>query len=131
MPHTKARILYVEDHQDMRLMMMILLQQAGFGVIAAATIAEAMEVARRTPFDVCIVDIRLPDGDGTELCQRLRQLKPDVAVVYYTGMVRNEDEQRAMQQCGEVFLRKPASVTEIVEAVVKALAQKENQQSQG
>jgi len=41
MAHTRARILYVEDHADSRLMMMLLLEQAGYGVMTASTLAEA------------------------------------------------------------------------------------------
>jgi CheY-like chemotaxis protein len=62
MEHTKARILHVDDHQDTRLMMAALLQDRGYGIMTAGSVAEALDLAANINFDLFILDVRLPDG---------------------------------------------------------------------
>ena len=67
MAGTKARILHVDDHQDTRLMMAALLDEFGYGVMTAGTVAEGWEMAQSMTFDLYLLDVRLPDGTGVEL----------------------------------------------------------------
>ena len=72
MERTKARILHVDDHQDTRLMMAALLQDCGYGVLTAGSVTEGLELAKEIEFDLYILDVRLPDGTGVELCLDIR-----------------------------------------------------------
>lgn len=118
---TKARILQVDDHQDTRLMMAALLGDAGYGVMTAGSIAEAMELAKEVAFDLYILDVRLPDGTGVDLCQQLREIHPKVPVLYYSAYGDEAEHERAVAICGEAYLRKPVAIAEIEKAIAGLL----------
>jgi DNA-binding response OmpR family regulator len=119
---TKARILHVDDHQDTRLMMAALLQDCGYGVMTAGSVAEGLELAKEITFDLYILDVRLPDGTGVELCQKLRTLRPGVPILYYSAYGNEADHQTALAACGDAYLKKPVSITEIENLIAKMLA---------
>lgn len=119
--NTKARILHVEDHQDTRLMMAALLDDSGYGVMTAGTLEEALRLARETNFSLYLLDVRLPDGTGVELCQRLRALRPEVPVLYYSAYGEEAEHQQALAVCGDAYLRKPVAIADIESAIGKLL----------
>ncbi|MEY2562472.1 MAG: two-component system, OmpR family, response regulator [Verrucomicrobiota bacterium] len=118
---TKARILHVDDHQDTRLMMAALLQDCGYGVMTAGSVAEGLELAKEITFDLYILDVRLPDGTGVELCQKLRAMRPGVPILYYSAYGNEADHQTALAACGDAYLKKPVSIAEIESLIAKML----------
>src|SRR6185295_14170025 len=121
---TKARILHVDDNQDTRLLMAAVLGDAQYGVMTAGTISEAMQLAKEIEFDLFILDVRLEDGTGIELCQKLRQLQPNVGVLYYSAYASDAEQQKALAVCGDAYLRKPVGIADLEEAVATLLAKK-------
>src|SRR4051812_1766683 len=121
---TKARILHVDDNQDTRLLMAAVLGDAQYGVMTAGTINEALQLAREIEFDLFILDIRLEDGTGIELCQKLRDLQPRVGVLYYSAYASDTEQQKALAMCGDAYLRKPVGIADLEEAVASLLAKK-------
>jgi DNA-binding response OmpR family regulator len=121
---TKARILHVDDNQDTRLLMAAVLGDAQYGVMTAGTISEAMQLAKEIEFDLFILDIRLDDGTGIELCQKLREVQPNVGVLYYSAYASDSEQQRALAVCGDAYLRKPVGIADLEEAVANLLAKK-------
>ena len=122
MADTKGRILHVDDHQDTRLMMAALLDDFGYAVMTAGSVAEGWEMAQAMPFDLYLLDVRLPDGSGVELCQKLRGLRPCVPVLYYSAYGTEADHQAALGVCGDAYLRKPVRITEIEKTIARLLA---------
>jgi two-component system response regulator AtoC len=123
MQRTKARILHVDDHQDTRLMMAALLQDCGYGILTAGSVAEGLELAKEIRFDLYILDIRLPDGTGVELCQKLRELDADVPILYYSAYGDEADHQNALGVCGNAYLKKPVNIAEIQDSIARLLAE--------
>ena len=121
---TKARILHVDDNQDTRLLMAAVLGDAQYGVMTAGTVAEAMQLAREIEFDLFILDIRLEDGSGIELCQMLRDVQPNVGVLYYSAYASDTEQQKALALCGDAYLRKPVGIDDLEEAVANLLKKK-------
>jgi CheY-like chemotaxis protein len=121
----KPRILHVDDDPDVRLLMAGSLQEFGYSVLTAGTVNEALQLAKETSFDLCILDVRLPDGTGIELCQQLRSLQPDVPIVYYTAYADDQSQQEALSVCGDAYLRKPASINEWEKTIKDLLARRE------
>jgi len=121
---TKARVLHVDDNQDTRLLMAAVLGDAQYGVMTAGTISEAMQLAKEIEFDLFILDVRLEDGTGIELCQKLRQLQPNVGVLYYSAYASDAEQQKALAVCGDAYLRKPVGIADLEEAVAAQLAKK-------
>ena len=122
MERTKARILHVDDHQDTRLMMAALLQDCGYGVLTAGSVAEGLELAREINFDLYILDVRLPDGSGVELCQKLRALNATIPTLYYSAYGDEADHQDALKICGDAYLKKPVCIADIQETIARLLA---------
>jgi DNA-binding NtrC family response regulator len=121
MEHTKARILHVDDHQDTRLMMSALLQDRGYGVMTAGSVTEALDVAKDINIDLFILDVRLPDGTGTELCLMLHRLHPGVPTIYYSAYGDAAEVEKALSQCGDAYLKKPVCIADIEDMVARLL----------
>ena len=121
MEHTRARILHVDDHQDTRLMMAALLQDRGYGVLTAGSVAEALELAKDITFDLYILDVRLPDGTGVELCQKLHEMRPGIPILYYSAYGDAAEVERALAICGDAYLKKPVCIADIENLVARLL----------
>lgn len=121
MERTKARILHVDDHQDTRLMMAALLQDCGYGVLTAGSVAEGLDLAQEIDFDLYILDVRLPDGTGVDLCKKLRALNAKIPILYYSAYGDEADHQNALKTCGDAYLKKPVCIADIQDSIAKLL----------
>lgn len=97
------------------------LRDFGYVVATAGTVAEGLELAHEFKFDVCILDMRLPDGNGIELCQKIRERQPNVPVLYYSAYASDEEQEAALSVCGDAYLKKPVSAEVLQETIAKLL----------
>ena len=118
----RAHVLHVDDDPDIRLLISASLHEFGYVVATAGTNAEALELAKQFKFDLCILDVRLPDGSGIELCKEIHQLQPDVPVLYYSAYASDEEQEAALSVCGDAYLKKPVSAA-ILERTIEGLLQ--------
>ena len=118
----KAQILHVDDDPDIRLLISASLQEFGYVVATAGTNTEALELAERIKFDLFILDVRLPDGNGIELCQKVNRLQPKSPVVYYSAYASDEEQQNALSICGDAYLKKPVSAVVLEKTIADLLA---------
>jgi CheY-like chemotaxis protein len=117
----KPRILHVDDDPDIRLMISASLQEFGYFVATAGTKAEALELVEQFTFDLCILDVRLPDGTGIELCQRIHHLQPEIPLLYYSAYASDEEQKAALSVCGDAYLKKPISAAQLEQTIAKLL----------
>jgi CheY-like chemotaxis protein len=120
----KSRILHVDDDPDIRLLISASLQEFGYFVATAGTKAEALQLVERFKFDLCILDVRLPDGSGIELCQKIHELQPEIPLLYYSAYASDEEQEAALSVCGDAYLKKPISAVELERTIAKFLAPK-------
>src|SRR4051794_410870 len=85
MSKTKCRILYVDDHEDSAEMLKLMLASEDYEVQTAASVEEALSKAREQEFDLFVLDKRLPDGSGTDLCRMLNDEKSEAPCIFYSG----------------------------------------------
>jgi CheY-like chemotaxis protein len=116
----KAQILHVDDDPDIRLLISASLQEFGYVVATAGTNTEALELAEKVKFDLFILDVRLPDGNGIELCQKVNRLQPNSPVVYYSAYASDEEQEAALSVAGDAYLKKPVSAA-VLEATIEEL----------
>jgi DNA-binding response OmpR family regulator len=121
---SKALILHVDDDPDVRLLMAGSLQELGYTVLTAGTVHEGLQLGKEMAFDLCILDVRLPDGTGIELCQQLRTLQPGVPIVYYSAYSDEQSRKEALSVCGDAYLGKPISMNEWEKTIKGLLARK-------
>ncbi|HYO91040.1 MAG TPA: response regulator [Pyrinomonadaceae bacterium] len=85
MQQTPARILFVDDHEDTRLMIEVLLGASNYEVATAESMASGLSRAHSEAFDLYLLDTRLPDGSGTELCRRIREFDRTTPIIFFSG----------------------------------------------
>ena len=122
----KVHILHVDDDPDVRLLMAGSLQEFGYAVLTAGTVAEALQLTKDPKFNLCILDVRLPDGSGIELCQQLRKLQPNVPIVYYSAYADDALQREALSRCGDAYLQKPVFAAELEQTIAGLLNRKEH-----
>ncbi len=133
------RVLIVDDESSLRTALFRVLDRQGFQVITANSVKEAEYLAgcmgangqapaADQPLDLALVDLRLPDGDGIELMQRLRATHPSIQVIILTGHGSIELAVRATQHGAFHFVTKPFNMEELLSIVNRALSHKSLQQ---
>lgn len=107
MANLTCRILCVDDHEDTSEMLQILLSQEEFEVITASSIVEATELAAQSSFDLFVLDKRLPDGNGLDLCKQLHLISPGVPCIVYTGDAYEIHRAEAFAAGADAYVAKP------------------------
>ncbi|HEU5395926.1 MAG TPA: response regulator [Verrucomicrobiae bacterium] len=113
------RILLVEDHEPTRSTLAHLLVRRRHKVAAAASVAEARNLARTEQFDLLISDIGLPDGNGYDLMAELRKLA-HIRGIALTGYGMEQDIARSQDVGFVAHLTKPVRIQSLEEAIVEA-----------
>lgn len=114
-----ARILVVEDEDDIALALKILLTRNGHEVARAADGHSGLRAADEMRPDLVLLDIGLPDIDGWSVLSRLREVS-EVPVLMLTAAVRDEDKARGLRAGADDYLTKPYYNAELA-ARVEAL----------
>jgi DNA-binding NtrC family response regulator len=126
------RILIVDDEASLRTALFRALDRKGYQVVTSATYKEAETVGQTDKaVDLALVDLRLPDGDGIELMEKLRSIHPNIQVIILTGHASIETAVEATRKGAFHFVTKPCNLDEIMTLVERALSHsqltKENQ----
>jgi CheY-like chemotaxis protein len=124
MSESKCRILYVDDHEDSAEMFRLLVSSPSYEVQTAQSVAEAMEFARTEAFDLYVLDKRLPDGSGMDLCIMLNALTPGVPCIFYTGDTYEVHRQQAITAGAKAYVPKP-NVEALIDTVHRMLSERE------
>jgi DNA-binding response OmpR family regulator len=107
MQTTKRRILCVEDHEDTRFMLTQLLEREGYYVLAAENAGVGLALTQTQAFDLLILDIWLPDGDGNKLCQTVREFDGYTPIITYSGAAHESDQENSRGAGADAFVAKP------------------------
>lgn len=113
-------VLIVDDNRALAENLGEILEDEGYTVRLAATCAEARTVAERG-FHVALVDLRLPDGEGTELAGELKRIDGDSEVILLTGFATLESAQAAVRAGAWAYLVKPCATPDLLMAVAQAV----------
>ena len=113
----RARVLVVDDQPNIVDMLSTVLRFHGFAVSTAATAAEAVAVAAEVRPDLVVLDVRLPDGDGLDVCRRLRTDGLETGIVFLTARDAPRDKVIGLTIGADDYVTKPFSVDELVARV--------------
>ena len=105
----RPHILYVEDDDDSCLMMTVLMETSGIDVTCVQGMTDVLELPNKDRFDLFLLDLWLRDGDGNDLCKRLRTDFPNIPVVFYTGSATQRERKQGILSGAAAYLVKPYS----------------------
>jgi two-component system alkaline phosphatase synthesis response regulator PhoP len=109
-----ARILVVEDDQNVGATLSERLSSAGFEVARAETAARARSVFAERAVDLMLLDVGLPDGNGFALARELRAARPQIALIFLTARGDPEDRIRGLELGADDYLTKPFHFRELL-----------------
>lgn len=120
----RGTVFFVDDDDRLRNVTCRLLKARGFTVLEAESAEKAMEVLETYEggIDVVLMDINLPDGWGASVAQRLRDVRPDMAVVFTTGYADVDPILASALNDAEFVVKKPFSTEQLVEVLEEAMA---------
>ena len=124
MTSPNCRVLCVDDHRDTSEMLQMLLSEENYTVHTAATMEEACDMAASTEYDLYVLDKRLPDGTGVELCEKLAAISPNVPCIFYTGDAYEIHRREALAAGAAAFVAKP-DIEGLINAVHQLLSNSE------
>jgi DNA-binding response OmpR family regulator len=120
--HPRRRVLCAETHEDTCSLITIFLERQGHEVVTASSIAESVELAGQQTFDLYMLDDEYIDGDGLELCKRLRSMTPATPILFFSTRTFRRDRELAMSAGAAAYLTKPDDLFEIVHTVNSILS---------
>lgn len=122
-PLTSVRphILFVDDSPDMRALVEVILQRAGFRVSTAETTAGALQLAQSEQFDALLLDYWMPDSTGVELCRRIRTFDQITPILICSGAVSQAEKEAAISAGAQGYVNKPFYSRDLIEALSSSL----------
>lgn len=117
----RQKILIVDDEPDIRELLEITLGRMKLDTRSARNVKEAQEWLAREAFDLCLTDMRLPDGNGLELVQHIQQRHPQVPVAMITAHGNLDTAIHALKAGAFDFVTKPVDLGRLRELVGSAL----------
>ena len=118
----ERRVLVVDDEPDIRELLELTLAKMGLGVVAVGTVGEARELLRAGRFDLCLTDMRLPDGEGLELVRHIGGLDVDLPVAVITAYGSTENAVAALKAGAFDYVSKPVGLEQLRALVKSALS---------
>ncbi|MGD6932733.1 MAG: response regulator [Candidatus Bathyarchaeia archaeon] len=114
MSENKKTILVVDDDKSILRTFTRILQKSGYEIDVAETGKEAIEKADSHRYDLALVDIRLPDMDGTELLAKLKVQLQNTVKIMITGFPSLETGVKALDEGADAYLVKPVKPQELL-----------------
>ena len=121
----RPHVLLMEDEMNVAKGLEMVMREEGYEVDLADTGQDALDKLRAREFDLLVADLRLPDMDGMDVVQHVREKRPRTNVVIITGYPSVSSAVQAVKMGVSDYLRKPFTEDEFKTAVKSALEQKE------
>ena len=126
MTESKTRILIVEDDKNIRKTMKNILQQRGYETDTAKTGREAEKKANARFYNLALLDIKLPDMEGTQLLAKLHENTPKMVKIMVTGYPSLENAMEALNQGADAYVTKPVKPEKLL-ALIKEKLEEQSQ----
>ena len=121
----RGHVLYVEDHDDMRILMTTLLERAGFRVTQAACGQDCPKLVEGGErFDLYLLNHTFPDASGVAVCEALRRLDAETPILFYSGRALPEEREAAMRAGAQGYLVKPDDLFNVAGHVASLIEKK-------
>ena len=122
----KTKVFYVEDEVFLGKIVRESLESRGFEVIMESDGAKAVELFKKSNPDICVLDIMLPNKDGFEIADEIRELNEEVPIMFLTAKTQTDDVVKGFTLGGNDYIRKPFSMEELIVRIQNLLRIKSN-----
>ena len=119
-----ASILYVEDDQNLSMVVSDFLEMQDYNVYLCSNGEEALGAFLSNTFDLCLLDIMLPKMDGYTLAEKIREQNKQIPIIFLSAKSQEEDRIKAFMKGGDDYLTKPFSSEELklrIQAILRRL----------
>jgi len=123
-PGMKKRILIVEDEQTVQDLAVEVLTRYDYNVTCASSLAQARDLAKQNIYDLFLIDIVLPDGNGVSLLETLQGKNAEAAFILSSGYTEDKPQIKNTIYKGYSFLHKPFTINSLLQACSEALQKK-------
>jgi DNA-binding response OmpR family regulator len=110
----KKRVIVIDDDKSILRTFTRILQKNGYEIDVAETGKEALEKSKKKTYDLALIDIRLPDMDGTDLLVKMQQTTPEAIKIMITGFPSLETGVKALDEGADAYLVKPVKPEELL-----------------
>lgn len=110
----KKRVIVIDDDKSILRTFTRILQKNGYEIDVAETGKEALEKSKKKAYDLALIDIRLPDMDGTDLLMKMQQITPSAIKIMITGFPSLETGVKALDEGADAYLVKPVKPEELL-----------------
>ena len=105
------KILIVEDDTLLNQTLGYNLASEGYGITAAYNLKDAVSYLKKNEFDVALLDINLPDGNGFDLCAEIKERRPDTVVIFLTANDMESDMLKGFELGADDYVAKPFPIS--------------------
>ena len=127
----KAKVLLAEDDLSLSFVIKDNLQDAGFEVTHCADGEAAWQKFQKKDFDICLLDVNMPERDGFSLAKKIRQQSDIVPIIFLTAKSLEEDKIKGFKTGADDYITKPFSMKELVMRMDVFLRRTKKLQSDG
>ena len=124
------RVLLVEDDEAITMGLSYSLEKEGYEVVTAKNATEARSVWTTGKYDICVLDINLPDGSGYDICRYIKQSE-DVPVIFLTAIDAEVNVVMGLEMGADDYICKPFRVSELMARIKSVLRRADRTQSCG
>ena len=117
-----TRVLYVEDEPFLAKIVKETLETKGYEIELVSDGAEAVPMFKRSEFDVCVLDIMLPNLNGYDIAHEIRTIDPHVPIIFLTAKDQTKDLLKGFASGGNDYIRKPFSIEELIARMENLIA---------
>ena len=114
------KILFVDNEEDQRIIVHKLLTRLGYNVAVEESPWEALRRMESEHFDLVITDLIMPDMDGTELCERMRQVNPQTVIYAFSGYFDLFEPEKIKRAGFDGHIEKPLQLDELEKQIARA-----------
>ena len=124
---SKERILVIDDDETITAVFRAGLRQEGYSVDVASTGKEAIEKSKNQLYNLALIDMRLPDMEGTRLLTEMQETTPKMRKIIVTGYPDLQNAIASVQKGADFYITKPTKLDELAK-VVKEQLQKQREE---
>lgn len=124
MAEIKARILLVEDDMNLGFVVQDNLKMSGYKVVLATDGKQGLQQFSEGEYDLCILDVMLPQKDGFTLAEDIRKINTDIPIIFLTAKNMTEDRIKGFKSGADDYITKPFSTEELmlrIDAILKRI----------